>query len=239
MDQAPSPRIGRALTVATSHPDNRAVPKPDAPPSPEATLPLFSRRRLALGGLSGAALAGIAGLGLALQGTRRGAAPSEELRVLTLDEHAIVAAVARRICPPPGPDVPGADALDIGLAADRLLSCAAPETVHDVKTVLALFESGLTGALFFERARPFTQLEPEVQDRVLVAWRDSSVLVRRTVARALTSLTASLYYGDPRTWPGVGYPGPPDPAALRRAYAEQLVDLDALRAPGGPAEEGA
>lgn len=151
--------------------------------------------------------------------------------MLTLDEHAIVAAVAARTCPAAGPDVPGADAIEIGLKADRLLARAEPETVADVKTVLAIFESGLTGALFFERVRPFTQLDPDSQDRVLYAWRDSSVALRRTIARALSSLTTSLYYGDPRTWPGLGYPGPPDHEALRRAYVDQLVDLDALVAP--------
>ncbi len=57
--------------------------------------------------------------------------------------------------------------------------------------------------------------------------------------RALSALTTGLYFGDPRTWPGLGYPGPPDPAALRQAYAGQLVDLDALLAPGAPEDEGA
>jgi hypothetical protein len=107
-----------------------------------------------------------------------------------------------------------------------------------VKTVLALFENGLVGALFMERVKPFTQLDPEAQDRVLLAWRDSSITLRRTVYRALSSLTASMYYADPRTWPGIGYPGPPNPTALREAYAEQLVNLAALLEPGGE-EDGA
>ncbi len=159
--------------------------------------------------------------------------------MLTLDEHAIVAAVARCVCPEPGPDVPGPDAVGVGLLADRLLERADPGTAADVKAVLGLFESGLTGALFLERTRPFTQLELADQRRELVRWRDSSVLVRRTVARALSGLTTSLYFGDPRTWPAFGYPGPPDPEALRRAYAPQLVNLEALRAPGHEIEGGA
>lgn len=205
----------------------------NAPPPKDAataSLGLFSRRRLALGSLGAVALAGVSGLGLALQPTRRTEPPEDGLLVLSDDEYAIVSAVAARMCPQPGPDVPGADAIGVGLKADRLLSRADPAALADVKAVLAIFESGLTSALFFERARPFTQLEPEEQDRVLLAWRDSSILVRRTIHRALAGLTTSLYFGDPRTWPALGYPGPPDAAALRRAYAEQLVDLDALRA---------
>ncbi len=181
---------------------------------------------------------GLGGVGLALQSTLRGPAPSERLWVLSLDEYAIVQAVAARICPQPGPDVPGANAVDVGVLVDRLLQRIGLEGSADVKTVLALFENGLVGALFMERVKPFTQLDPEAQDRVLLAWRDSSITLRRTVYRALSSLTASMYYADPRTWPGIGYPGPPNPTALREAYAEQLVNLAALLEPGGE-EDGA
>ncbi|MBC7171092.1 MAG: hypothetical protein H5U40_01625, partial [Polyangiaceae bacterium] len=38
-----------------------------------------------------------------------------------------------------------------------------------------------------------------------------------------------IYYGDPRAWPSLGYPGPPSPEGLRAAYRENLVDWDALR----------
>jgi hypothetical protein len=192
----------------------------------------FTRRNLLRGGLAGSALLALGGVGLALQSTRRGTPPAEALRVLTEDEHAILAAVAARVCPQPGPDVPGAEALGIALAADRLFELAGPEATSGVKSALGLFESGLAGAIFFEHARPFTQLAPEDQDAVLLAWRDSSVALRRTVFRALSALVASLYYCDPRTWPGIGYPGPPDRHALRSAYAENLVDQRALAAPG-------
>lgn len=197
----------------------------------------FSRRRLLKGSLVGAALLALGGVGLAAWPTRRGAPPSAPLRVLTEDEHAILAAVARRICPEPGPDVPGPDAVEVALKADRLLERADPEAVAGLKSALALFENGLVGALFVERVQPFTHLDEGQQDGVLVAWRDSSVALRRTVFRALASLTGSIYYGDPATWPGIGYGGPPDRAALRAAYADNLVDQRALAAPGdGPWE---
>ncbi len=197
----------------------------------------FSRRTLLRGSLAGGVLLGVGAAGLALQPTRRGAAPSEPLRVLTEDEHAILAAIASRVCPRAGPDVPGADALGIALQADRLFENAGPEATAGVKSALALFESGLVGAMFFERARPFTQLAGEEQDAILLAWRDSSVTLRRTVFRALSALVSSLYYSDGRTWPGIGYPGPPDRHALRDAYSDNLVDQRALAAAGdGPWE---
>lgn len=206
--------------------------------APERAVAAFSRRRLVRGSLAGAAILGLGGVGLSLYPTRRATPVTAWLRVLSEDEHAIVAAIARRICPAPGPDVPGADAVEVALQADRLLERTDPEAVAGLKTVLALFESALTGAVFFERAQPFTHLSDEAQDAVLCAWRDSSVGLRRTIFRALSALVSSIYYGDPRTWPGIGYPGPPDRAALRAAYAENLIDLRALAAPGdGPWEE--
>lgn len=231
----PEEAVSEKESAAASPTPSPASP----PPTPAQALSSFSRRNLLRGGLGSAVLLALGGVGLGLQSTRRGAAPAETLAVLTLDEYAILSAVAARVCPQPGPDVPGADAIGVGLIADRTLERAGPETTADVKAVLALFENGLTGALFLERVRPFTQLDPAAQDAVLVAWRDSSVALRRTVYRALSSLTTAIYFGDARVWPGVGYPGPPSPAALREAYAAQLVDLSALLAPGAPDSEDA
>jgi hypothetical protein len=191
----------------------------------------FSRRAWLRGGLASLALLGLGGVGLSLQATRRPRRPSEPLRVLTEDEHAILAAVAARLCPQPGPDVPGADAIEVALQADRLFERADPDATAGLKTALALLESPLVGAAFLEHARPFTQLAPEQQDAVLLAWRRSKIATRRTAYRALASLAGSIYYGDARVWPGVGYPGPPSPAAMRAAYAENLVDQRALLAP--------
>lgn len=201
-------------------------------PSSGDAMRAFSRRALLRGGLGGVALLGLGSLGLSLQPTRRGAAPSEPLRALTPDEHAVLEAVAARVCPAPAPDVPGPAALAVALQADRMFEHAHPEALDGLKTALKLLESPLVGALTLGHVRPFTQLEPAQQDAVLLAWRDSSVAVRRSVFRALSALVASLYYGDRRTWPGVGYPGPPSASALRVAYAENLVDQRALLAPG-------
>lgn len=189
----------------------------------------LSRRSLLKTGLLGAAVVALGSVGLALQGSKLGA-PGKNLKVLSAQEYAVLAAIAERVCPAFGKGAPGATALDIAGKADALLAHAEADGKEGVKLALRVFENGLTGALFFERARPFTQLSAEEQDRALRKWRDSSLGFRRTVYRALSSLVGALYYGDERTWERIGYPGPPSPAGLRATYAENLVDLDALRA---------
>jgi hypothetical protein len=197
----------------------------------------FSRRALLRSGLIGAAVLGLSGLGLALQRTKLVGAPKDGLRVLTPEQYAILTAVAARMCPPassePGkPASPGAspDGVDVALAADRLLTLVDDDVRAGVGLALDVLESSVVGALFGERTAPFTQLTAEDQDRVLMAFASSKVALRRTIYRSLSGLTGSLYFGDPRTWPSVGYPGPPSPAGLRAAYAPQLVDYQALRA---------
>jgi hypothetical protein len=193
----------------------------------------LSRRALLRGGLAGVALASLGGIGVALQPSRPRALPSAGLSVLSPAEYATLAAIAERACPAPREGVPGANELDVAAMADAMFANAEPDVREGLKLGLRIVESGLAGAVFFERVRPFTHLSGEERDRVLLAMRDSRVSVRRTLFRALTSLASSLYYGDPRTWPSIGYEGPPDPSALRAAYAENLVDLGALRAPAG------
>jgi hypothetical protein len=196
----------------------------------------LSRRALLRSGLAGLGLVALSGGAIALRGTKLRAMPPGGLRVLSLAEYSILAAIADRMCPAKAPGVPGASDLDVAFLADRMLENALPDAQQGVKLATRIVENGLTGALFFERVTPFTQLAPAEQDRALRAFKHSKVAVRRTLFRALSGLTGAMYYGHPDTWPSVGYPGPPDHVAMREAYRDQLVDFDALRA--RPAERG-
>lgn len=198
----------------------------------DSPAPSLTRRVLLRTGIAGLGLA-ILGTGLSFQSSKLRRAPSQPLRVFDLTEYSILAAVAERLCPSPRPGVPGAAAVDVAGLADAALFRADDEAKKGLKLALAILENGAVGALFGERVRPFTQLAPEDQDRILLAFRDSKVAVRRAIFRGLSGLTASMYYGEESTWAGCGYPGPPDPVGLRTAYAAQLVDLDSLVAPGG------
>jgi hypothetical protein len=194
---------------------------------------LLSRRRLLRAGLFGGLAVAAGSVALAMQSTApRGQLP-QRLAVLTSEEYAILAAIAARVAPPAGAGAPGADALEVALKADALLARASPDAQKGLKLALVMFESALPGALFGERLRPFTRLSPAQQDRVLRSMRHSRVAFRRQLYAALSSLCAALYWGDERTWPRIGYGGPPSLAGLRAMYEENLVDLDALGASKG------
>jgi len=193
--------------------------------SPE---PRITRRRLLKATLSLVAVATAGGAVLAAQKTTPvGSLP--KLSVLDAAEYTVLCAIAARLCPA-GDDAPGALALRVPEAIDVALAHSDAESQKAIKGALALFENALGGALAGERVVPFTQLPPERQDRVLAAWQHSKLGVRRTIYRALSASVMAFYWGNARTWPRIGYGGPPDVAALRASYADNLVDLDALRA---------
>jgi len=197
----------------------------------------LSRRNLLKTGLVGTLLVGVGSVGLALERTKvEGQTPA--LAVLSATEYAVLVAVAERLCPALGEGAPGATALGVAKTIDGLLTEVDDDTQKGFKIALRTFENALTGALFGERFVPFTHLSPEDKTRTLASWRDSRIGFRRTVYRALGGLVWAVYWGDARTWPRIGYPGPRDVAALRAQYVDNLVDLDALRAtPHGSAKE--
>lgn len=188
----------------------------------------LSRRTLLKTGLIGAALVSVGSAALLLSPSRAESVPGK-LALFDAKEAAILAALARRLCPA-APNSPGADAIGLVSLLDKALLGADEEAVKGLKVGLAIFDNALTGALFGERMRPFSQLDGEAQDAMIRNWQMSSVPFRRMLIHGLSALTMSVYWGDPRSWPSTGYGGPPDPRALRETYAENLVDLNALRA---------
>lgn len=188
-----------------------------------------SRRTLIKTSLAGLGVALAGGAALALQKTvLLGDTPS--LKVLDAAEYAVLVAITDRVCPALGAGAPGGVALRVPELLDRVLVDTDVEMQKGIKVALKLLDNALTGALTGERVVPFTKLSPEQQDRSLTRWRDADSGFRRTVFGGVTSAINSVYWAQRETWPRIGYQGPPDIAGLRAAYADQLVDLNSLRA---------
>lgn len=168
-----------------------------------------TRRTLLKRGLLGTALLALgSGVTLAFRHSKLVDLPPEGLLVLGKKEYAVVDAIARRVLSPAS-GAPTVDDLRIAFTCDRILALTDETSQVEMRQLLELFENALTGFLFGGRVTPFTRLDPERQDAVLDEWRRSNVELRRTGYLAVRSLVVSAYYGDPRTWPSVGYPGPP------------------------------
>jgi hypothetical protein len=164
-----------------------------------------NRRTFLRRGLFGGAVLALGAGGLALYPGRRVASTTRALRVLDEERFQVLAAVAARVVL-----APGADPVAIAHGVDEALSRAVPEAQSDMKNLLGLFENALPGLLFDGRFSPFTRLQGAAQDRVLEAWRDSRLIVRRSGYHALRRLCLGVYYGDPLAWPSIHYGGPPD-----------------------------
>jgi hypothetical protein len=161
------------------------------------------RTFLKRGLLGGAVLLLGGGVGLSLHPSREVAAPREPLVTLPPSAFQVLVAIAGRV-------VVGEDADPVAIAhtVDQSLAAAAEETRSEVAQLLGLFENALAGLLFDGRARPFTRLEPEDRDRVLRAWRDSRLTLRRSGYQALRRMCLAAHYGRDEAWGPLGYPPP-------------------------------
>ena len=170
------------------------------------------RRSFLKKGILGAALLLVGGaVPLALRGGLDRARPRGALRLFTPHEYAIFAAIAARVAPGDGADAswPTAEALDCAGKADALMAQAHPAVGTELRRLLHLFESGLSGLFTNAQPTPFTRLAPAVMDARLEAWRHSRVALLRSGYQALKRLAQATYYSSPEVYARVGYPGPP------------------------------
>ena len=178
--------------------------------TPAASSP--TRRSFLKKGLFGGALLFLGGaVTIALRGGSDRARPRGALRLFTTREYAIFAAIAARIVPGDGagPEWPSAEALDCAGKADALMAQAHPAVGAELRQLLHLFESGLSGLLTSLQPTPFTRLAPAEMDARLDGWRHSHLALLRSGYQALKRLAQATYYSSPEVYPRVGYPGPP------------------------------
>ncbi len=164
----------------------------------------MNRRTLLKRGLLGGAVLLLGGGGtLALLPSKSNGAPTEPLLALNASAFNVLVAVAARVV-----TAKGADPIAIAQGVDKVLSTAVVETRADINNLLGLFENALPAFLFDARVTPFTRLDPDAQDRVLEAWRNSRLIVRRTGYHALRKLCLATWYGSEASWAPIGYAPP-------------------------------
>jgi len=170
-----------------------------------------SRRGFLRKSLLGVAFLAIAGaMPLALRrGKLRPLPPGAKLLLLSEAEYSVLAAVADRIFAPLAPGQPAPDAIGVALKIDALMAGADPDSQRDFRQLLGLFENALAGFVWDGQPAPFTERSPEAQTETLRSWQFSRLPLRRSGFQALMRLCNAVYYSDPVTYAGIGYPGPP------------------------------
>lgn len=163
------------------------------------------RRRglLKLGLWGGAALA-LGGAGLHFVPSLVRYRPKRGLAVLDAAGFNVLAHVAARVV-----DSADANPEELAHSVDGALAMGAPEAAADFRKLLGLLESGLAGLVLDGRPKNFTRLSQDAQDRALLAFRDSRLVLRRSGYHALRKLCVAAYYARAESWPAIGYPGPP------------------------------
>jgi hypothetical protein len=177
----------------------------------------MDRRRFLKRGVLGGGLLLLAGtLPFAFRTTAAGRRPRRALRLLSLEEHAVVAAIAARIVPGDGagPAWPSAEAVDCAGKIDALMATVHPEVGDEFRRLVRLAESSFFGMVISGSPRPFSRATPAEQDARLEAWRRSRLALLRTGYQALKRLVQATYYSSPEVYPRIGYPGPPEVPAV-------------------------
>ncbi|MBI5067742.1 MAG: gluconate 2-dehydrogenase subunit 3 family protein [Deltaproteobacteria bacterium] len=171
------------------------------------------RRGFLKKGLFGAVLLAAAGGGTWLATRRTRVDPAlKPLLVFDAAQLTVLLAIANRMVPEhPGFPRPA----EVGLPAriDAIAAMAHPSAQKELRQLVTLFESGLSGVLDLS-PRLFTECDGPAQEKRLRQWQNSRLSLRRTGFRALKRLVAAAYYSSPETWGAVGYPGPPNSPTL-------------------------
>ena len=172
-----------------------------------------TRRTLLKRGLVGGGLLALAGtLPFAFRTTALGRRPRRELRLLSLEEYAVLAAVAARMVPGDGagPNWPTAESIDCAGKIDALIATVHPDAGGEFRRLLRLFESSFLGTFTAGSPRPFTRAAPAEQDARIEAWRRSRLSLLRSGYQAMKRLAHAAYYSSPEVYARIGYPGPPE-----------------------------
>lgn len=98
---------------------------------------------------------------------------------------------------------------------DRAVSGLSPAVQSEITDLLALLRYAPTRIALAGVWSGWEEASPEAVAAFLKRWRESPFALQRAGYQALTQLLQAAWYGNPRSWPSIGYPGPPDVGAPR------------------------
>ena len=92
---------------------------------------------------------------------------------------------------------------------DRAIAGLTPSARSELDELVALLALPPVRIALAGLRGPWHTATPREVRRFLDRCRDSSFLTLRAAHDALHTLVFAAWYGNPRSWPAIGYPGPP------------------------------
>jgi len=178
------------------------------PLSPRSEPPKFSMRRrtlLKVGVAGGAAL--LLGRWLYTATTPR-AAPQH---VLGAPARAILAAIIPVLLDGALPDgtETAAGRAETLVGAEQTIAGLPPATREELAELFSLLDFAPTRCLVAGVWSPWPQAPRAAIAAFLASWRDSRFALLRSAYGALHQIVLAAWYANPRSWPAIGYAGPP------------------------------
>jgi hypothetical protein len=91
----------------------------------------------------------------------------------------------------------------------RAVSGLAPNAQKELGQLFSLLGFPPTRVALAGMMTPWADASPEAVAAFLERWRTSRWMLLRSAYDALHQLVFAAWYGNPRAWPTIGYPGPP------------------------------
>ena len=184
----------------------RAAAMPSLPPQPVPPKFSMSRRTLLKTGVAGGA-ALILGRWLYTATTPR-AAPEAALQDSARSILAAIIPVLLDGALPGGTEIPAALAETL-VGVEQTIAGLPPATRDELAELFSLLDFAPARCLLAGVWAPWPQAPGEAIAAFLTRWRDSRFALLRSAYGALHQIVLAAWYANPRSWPALGYAGPP------------------------------
>ncbi len=179
---------------------------------PTALIPMLTRRTFILAGVAGGAALVAARWLRSGRDTRTATPPIEPLAALDPGAPAIVAAIVPVLLGGALPidPAPRADAVDETVTrVARAVSGLPPAAQRELGELFALLDFAPARLALTRVTGEWAHAGETDVAAFLERWRASRFTLLRSAYDALHQLVFAAWYGNPRSWPAIGYGGPP------------------------------
>ncbi|TMG84816.1 MAG: hypothetical protein E6H74_05990 [Betaproteobacteria bacterium] len=177
---------------------------------PETVTPSsrITRRTLLKAGIAGGAA--LAMLRWLYMSDGQSATPSANPTSLDASAREILAAIVPELLKGaiPPEDAFGASA-EVLAGVERAIAGLPPATRKELDELFSLLAFAPTRCLVAGVWSSWPKASPDAIAEFLDRWRDSGFALLRSAYGALHQLVLAAWYGNPRSWSAIGYPGPP------------------------------